>query len=93
MGRLLPARVMRISSLGPGRSKGAVAEKAIGGANSSIVIAGSAARNHDREFIPPILWNEGPSFDFGTELGIKNFNRKGLDSEMMAEASTTARSS
>jgi hypothetical protein len=88
MGRLLPARVIRISSRGPGRSKGAVAAEAIDETKTSIVTAGRPARNHERQFIVPILWKYDQSFIPCTEIDTKNFGQKWVKSAMIAEKNT-----
>ncbi len=85
MGRLLPARVIVISSRGPGRSNGAVAAEANDDTKISIVTAGRPARNQVRQFIPSILWKEDESFILRTEFDTKKIGQKWVKSAMIAE--------
>jgi hypothetical protein len=90
MGRLLPARVILISSRGPGRSKGAVVAEANDGTKTSIVTAGRPARNHERQFISSILWKDDESYILCTEFDTKKFDQKYVKSAMIAETFTVS---
>jgi hypothetical protein len=90
MGRLLPARVILISSRGPGRSKGAVAAEANDGTKTSIVTAERPARNREHQFIPSILWKDDESFIPCTEIDTKKFGQKWTKSAMIAEKFTVS---